>query len=71
MNKIINQLKCRILLGTILKWLIAMISFGLGEHIATWYFVKIRGKESCGCIEREARMNRWTCPDWNGGIKLK
>jgi len=65
MNKIINYLRCRILLGTILKWLIWIISFGQGERLATWYFVKIRGKESCGCCERESRLNRLTCKEYN------
>lgn len=61
-----NNIGCRILPGTILKWLIAFITLGMGKRLATWYFVQIRGKESCGCCEREERINKWFCKSFDG-----
>ena len=63
----------KIHLGTILKWVIEIISFGTGKYITTWIAVDLFGFESCGCCEREEWLNRLTDKEFNGNcgdIKL-
>ena len=66
-------LGCKIQVGTILKWIIAIITLGQGKRLATWFFVRVIGKESCGCCQREEWLNQLTCKSFNGNcnqIKL-
>lgn len=56
----------RIRLGTILRWVIEIITLGTGKYISTWIAVDLMGFESCGCCEREQWLNRLTDKNWNG-----
>jgi len=63
----------KIHLGTILKWVIEIISLGTGKYISQWIAIDLFGFESCKCCEREQWINRLTDKEFNGNcgdIKL-
>jgi hypothetical protein len=67
--KLIKRIGCIIRLGTILEGLISIITLGNGKDIASYIATKL-GYASCGCDERRITMNKWTCSDYNEGIKI-
>jgi len=69
----IKKLIRRIHLGTILKWVIEIISLGTGKYIAQWIAIDLFNFKTCGCCERTEWINRLTDKDFNGNcgdIKL-
>lgn len=68
-----ENLRCKIKLGSWLRVLINIVTLGWGKYIATWIAVDLFNFESCGCCEREEWLNRLTCKTFNGNcnqIKL-
>ena len=59
----------KIHIGSILGWVIDVITFGWGSHIAKWIAVDLFGFESCGCCERREWINRLTDKEYNGHCK--
>jgi hypothetical protein len=60
-------------IGSWLEWIIKIITFNKGEHIALWIAKKFFNSNSCGCCERKQWLNRLTNPNYDGqcnGIKL-
>jgi hypothetical protein len=60
-------------IGSWLEWIIKIITFNKGEHIALFVAKKFFDSDSCGCCERKQWLNRLTNPNYDGecnGIKL-
>ena len=56
-------------LGTLLAFLIDILTIGYGKDVAGWIAHK-RGYQSCGCDEREALLNKYTKINIIQNIKL-
>ena len=56
-------------LGTLLAFLIDILTIGYGKDVASW-IAHIRGYQSCGCDEREALLNKYTKINIIQNIKL-
>jgi len=56
-------------LGSLLAFLINILTAGYGKDIAMWVAQK-RGYQSCGCDEREALLNKYTKINLVENIKL-
>ena len=56
-------------LGSLLAFLINILTAGYGKDIAGWIAHK-RGYQSCGCDEREALLNKYTKINIIQNIKL-
>ena len=48
---------CIIKVGNIVDGLINVITLGWGKDIAGWIAIKLLGKQSCGCLERQIYLN--------------
>lgn len=60
-------------IGSWLEWIIKIITFNKGEHIALFVAKKFFDRNDCGCCERKQWLNRLTNPNYDGqcnGIKL-
>lgn len=69
MHQTIKKIGCLIRLGSILEHLIGLVTFGFGKDVASVIATKL-GYKSCGCDERRIAMNKWTCKEYNEGLKL-
>ena len=59
---------CIIKIGNIVSAVLDIIFLGRAKDIAGWIAIKVFNKQSCGCAERQAYLNKlFGCPD---GIKL-
>lgn len=59
---------CIIKVGNIVAGLLDVIFLGRAKDIAGWVAMKVFGRESCGCIERQRYLNElFGC---NEGIRL-
>lgn len=56
----IRKLGCIIKLGTMVHAVTELITFGNAYEVAYWIARKL-GYESCGCYEREVKLNNLTC----------
>ena len=56
-------------LGSLLAFLIDILTAGYGKDIAGWIAHKL-GYQSCGCAEREALLNKYTKINLIENIKL-
>lgn len=56
-------------LGTLLAFLIDILTIGYGKDVASWIAHK-RGYQSCGCAEREVLLNKYTKINLIENIKL-
>ena len=60
-------------IGSWLEWIIKIITFNKGEHIALWIAKKFFDSDKCYCCERREWLNRLTNKSYDGqcnGIKL-
>ena len=55
---------CIIKVGNIVSAIIDIIFLGRGKDIAGWIAIKVFKKQSCGCAERQSKLNAFFgCPD--------
>ncbi len=55
---------CIIKVGNIVAGLLDVIFLGRAKDIAGFIAIKLLGKQSCGCAERQSRWNAFFgCPD--------
>jgi hypothetical protein len=57
-------------LGTLLEFIIDVITLGKGELIALWIAKKFFNKDTCGCCERKQWLNRLTNKNYNGNCGM-
>ena len=69
MRKILSKIQ----IGTLVEFIINLLTFGKGELLALWIAKRFFNSDSCGCCERKQWLNRLTNPQYDGkckGIKL-
>ena len=69
MQKVLSKIQ----IGTVVEFIINLLTFGRGELLALYIAKKFFNSNSCGCCERKQWLNRLTNKDYDGkckGIKL-
>ena len=70
MQKVLSKIQ----IGTVVEFIINLLTFGRGELLALYIAKKFFNSNSCGCCERKQWLNRLTNPQYDGKcnqIKLK
>jgi hypothetical protein len=62
MRKILSKIQ----IGTLVEFIINLLTFGKGELLALWIAKRFFNSDSCGCCERKQWLNRLTNPDYDG-----
>ena len=69
MRKILSKIQ----IGTLVEFIINLLTLGKGELLALWIAKKFFNSDKCYCCERKQWLNRLTNPEYDGkcnGIKL-
>ena len=62
MQKVLSKIQ----IGTVVEFIINLLTFGRGELLALYIAKKFFNSNSCGCCERKQWLNRLTNRDFDG-----
>ena len=62
MQKVLSKIQ----IGTVVEFIINLLTFGRGELLALYIAKKFFNSNSCGCCERKQWLNRLTNKDYDG-----